>query len=84
MKFISTFLIALLSHGVVAASLSDSVRTYQEALIAHGVTGSNIAGVFEGSEVPEVPTVAPGFVSEVPGLLKFPRFQRFPRFSGQV
>ena len=51
MKFISIFLIALLSHSVVAASLSDSVRTYQGALIAHGVTGSNIAGVFKGSEV---------------------------------
>ena len=50
MKFISTLLLLLLSHAVAAASLEDSVRTYQEALITHGVTGSNIAGVFKGSE----------------------------------
>jgi len=33
-----------------AQALQRSVETYQRALIAHGVTGSNVAGVFRGDQ----------------------------------
>ncbi|MDA8620501.1 beta-lactamase family protein, partial [Luminiphilus sp.] len=77
MKFISTLLILLLSHSVAAASLSDSVRTYQEALIAHGVTGSNIAGVFKGSEVLALSAVT----SDLPGDQAITEETIFPIWS---
>ena len=63
MRVISVFLALLLSHAVAATSLEDSVRTYQEALIRHGVTGSSVAGVFKGSEVLAMSAVA----SDLPG-----------------
>ena len=77
MKFISTLLMLLLSHTVAAASLEDSVRTYQEALITHGVTGSNIAGVFKGSEVLVLSAVA----SDLPGDKTITEETIFPIWS---
>jgi CubicO group peptidase (beta-lactamase class C family) len=77
MKFISTLLILLLSQSVAAASLQDSVRTYQEALIAHGVTGSNIAGVFKGSEVLALSAVT----SDLPGDQAITEETIFPIWS---
>ncbi|MED5314715.1 MAG: serine hydrolase domain-containing protein [Pseudomonadota bacterium] len=77
MRVIFTFLILLLSHTVAAASLEDSVRTYQEALITHGVTGSNIAGVFKGSEVLALSAVA----SDLPGDQPITEETIFPIWS---
>ena len=77
MKFISTLLILLLSHTVAAASLEDSVRTYQEALITHGVAGSSIAGVFKGSEVLALSAVA----SDLPGDKAITEDTIFPIWS---
>ena len=77
MRVISVFLALLLSHAVAATSLEDSVRTYQEALIRHGVTGSSVAGVFKGSEVLAMSAVA----SDLPGDKAITEETIFPIWS---
>ena len=77
MRVISALLALLLSHTVAATSLEDSVRTYQEALITHGVTGSSVAGVFKGSEVLAMSAVA----SDLPGDKTITEETIFPIWS---
>ena len=64
MKLLITVLIMIFSHGIAAATLTESVRGYQEALVRHGVTGSNIAGVFRGKEVLALSAVASNIPSD--------------------
>ena len=77
MKVLLTLLLLIFSHGTVASTLADSVRGYQEALVRHGVTGSNMAGVFKGDEVLAMSAVA----SDLPGDKPITEETIFPIWS---
>ena len=62
MRLAAALLAVTLTQIANSAELADGVRAYQQALITHGVTGSSIAGVFQGNNTLALSAVT----SEIP------------------